>query len=135
MSLEKYEEPQAVLSCWKDIAHYMGKGVRTVQRWEQELSMPVRRPNGAGPKGPVTARKSDLDQWLAAQWSERKVVSPSFPDESPVLPIIMNSASLIQTSRQLREKNKLLVEGIRSTIQNLHVTCTSFELTPSHGKE
>ena len=30
-------EESAVLSSWKDIARYMGKGVRTVQRWEHHL--------------------------------------------------------------------------------------------------
>ena len=40
-------EESAVLSSWKDIAKYMGKGVRTVQRWERHLGLPVRRPNGA----------------------------------------------------------------------------------------
>jgi hypothetical protein len=23
------------MTCWKEIARYLGKGVRTVQRWEQ----------------------------------------------------------------------------------------------------
>lgn len=35
----------SVLSCWKDIASHLGKGVRTVQRWERDLGLPVRRPN------------------------------------------------------------------------------------------
>ena len=32
------------LNTWKEIATYMGRGVRTVQRWERELGLPVRRP-------------------------------------------------------------------------------------------
>ena len=135
MATQKQEEPQAVLSCWKDIASYLGKGVRTVQRWEQELSMPVRRPNGGGLKGPVTARKADLDQWLALQWSEKKGGSLSFPDQLPALPSILTSTSLIHTSRQLRGENQLLVQGIRATVENLRLTCASFDLTRSHGKE
>lgn len=29
-----------VLTSWKDFATYMGTGVRTVQRWEQDFAMP-----------------------------------------------------------------------------------------------
>jgi hypothetical protein len=33
---------QQFLSGWKDIASYLGKGVRTVQRYERDLALPVR---------------------------------------------------------------------------------------------
>jgi hypothetical protein len=29
---------------WKEIAKYLGKGVRTAQRWEHEAGLPIRRP-------------------------------------------------------------------------------------------
>ncbi len=32
-----------LLNSWKEIAAYMGRGVRTVQRWERDLALPVRR--------------------------------------------------------------------------------------------
>ena len=34
------------LNGWKEIANYLGKGVRTVQRYERTLALPVRRPSG-----------------------------------------------------------------------------------------
>jgi hypothetical protein len=52
-----------VLNSWKEIAAYMGRGVRTVQRWERELGLPVRRPRGKE-RSAVIALKSDLDSWL-----------------------------------------------------------------------
>jgi hypothetical protein len=52
-----------VLNSWKEIAEYMGRGVRTVQRWEQELGLPVRRPRGKS-RSAVIALKADLDRWL-----------------------------------------------------------------------
>lgn len=61
----------ATLTCWKDIASYLGKGVRTVQRWEQEFGLPVRRPNGISHKSPVSADPRDLDAWLKSRWSVR----------------------------------------------------------------
>src|ERR1700691_78538 len=64
-------EESAVLSSWKDIARYMGKGVRTVQRWEHHLGLPVRRPNGASHKSAVLLDRGDLDAWLATRFSAR----------------------------------------------------------------
>ena len=32
-----------LLNSWKEIAAYMGRGVRTLQRWERDLALPVRR--------------------------------------------------------------------------------------------
>ncbi len=52
-----------MLSSWKEIAHYFGKGVRTVQRWEKTLNLPIRRPPGA-PSNVVLARTSDLEEWM-----------------------------------------------------------------------
>jgi hypothetical protein len=58
------ERPQ-FLSGWKDIANYLGKGVRTVQRYERELGLPVRRPAGKA-TGSVVATRAELDAWIAA---------------------------------------------------------------------
>jgi hypothetical protein len=52
-----------VLNSWKEIAAYLGRGVRTVQRWEHDLALPVRRPRGKD-RSAVIALKSDLDRWL-----------------------------------------------------------------------
>lgn len=51
------------LTSWKEIAQYLGKGVRTVQRWEQLIGLPVRRPNGHV-KGVVLAFSDELDTWM-----------------------------------------------------------------------
>jgi len=54
-----------ILSGWKDIASYLRKGVRTVQRYERVLGLPVRRPAGK-PRGSVVATKVELDAWVMA---------------------------------------------------------------------
>jgi hypothetical protein len=53
-----------VLHSWKEIAAYMGRGVRTIQRYEAHLGLPVRRPSGA-PRSAVLAFSQEIDQWLA----------------------------------------------------------------------
>ena len=52
-----------VLTSWKEIAQYLGKGVRTVQRWEQMFGLPVRRPT-AGNHHAIVAIPEELDAWL-----------------------------------------------------------------------
>jgi hypothetical protein len=51
------------LASWKGIANYLGKGVRTVQRWEQELGLPVHRLPGKK-KDIVYAFPDEIDDWL-----------------------------------------------------------------------
>ena len=58
-------EPPQFLSGWKEIANYLGKGVRTVQRYEWQTGLPVRRPAGK-PRGSVVATKPELDAWVSA---------------------------------------------------------------------
>ena len=54
-----------ILSGWKEIANHLRKGVRTVQRYERELGLPVRRPVGKS-RGSVMATKAELDGWVTA---------------------------------------------------------------------
>jgi len=52
-----------VLNSWKEIAAHLGRGVRTVQRWEQGLGLPIHRPRGRN-RSAVLAFPEELDQWL-----------------------------------------------------------------------
>ena len=56
--------PADVLNSWKEIAAYLRRGVRTVQRWERDLNLPVRRPRNRS-RSAVIALCSDIDSWLA----------------------------------------------------------------------
>jgi len=60
-----------VLSSWKEIASYLGRGVRTAQRWEAELQMPVHRPWGKDHSA-VIAMKSEIDQWIRSCSREKR---------------------------------------------------------------
>ncbi len=52
-----------VLNSWKGIAAYLQCGVRTAQRWERDLGLPVYRPR-PGQRGPVCAFPAELQIWL-----------------------------------------------------------------------
>jgi hypothetical protein len=64
------QPPPDRLTGWKEIAAYLDRGIRTVQRWEKEAGLPVRR---VGPQGgeSVFALRSELDAWLLAGGGER----------------------------------------------------------------
>lgn len=53
----------SILNSWKEIAAYLGRGVRTVQRWESDLGLPVHRPKGKD-RSAVVAIAEELDAWL-----------------------------------------------------------------------
>lgn len=52
-----------ILNSWKEIASYLGRGVRTVQRYERDLKLPVRRPRGTS-RSAVIALVDELEAWL-----------------------------------------------------------------------
>jgi tetrahydromethanopterin S-methyltransferase subunit G len=53
---------QNILTSWKEIGQYLGKGVRTVQRWEREAGLPVRRRENPA-RHAVLAMTEELDEW------------------------------------------------------------------------
>lgn len=71
-----------VLNGWKEIAGYLGRDPRTVERWEKQRGLPVRRLPGTG-RATVYALISELDAWLAST----PVRDPdAFPATSPAPP-------------------------------------------------
>ena len=55
------------LESWKDIANYLKRGVRTVQRWETQEGLPVHR-HAHDKLGTVYSYKAELDAW----WENRR---------------------------------------------------------------
>lgn len=53
-----------VLHGWKQIAQYLGCGIRTAQRWESQCNLPVNRPRNHL-RSPVLAQSEALDAWAA----------------------------------------------------------------------
>jgi hypothetical protein len=56
-------DQSTILNSWKEIALYIGRAVRTVQRWEGECHLPIHRPRGKK-RSPVFALSSEIDRWL-----------------------------------------------------------------------
>lgn len=125
MEQETCTDDPAVLSCWKDIAKHLGKGVRTVQRWERKFELPVRRPKGANRKSAVAAHPRDLDAWLTSRWALRAVKETAEP-----LQIAAELAGLktvikerIHAARALRAQQGQLIHELSATMQMLVQNC------------
>ena len=70
--------PEDRLDSWKEIAAYLGRGVRTVQRWESEEGLPVHRlAHDKG--GNVYARREELAAW----WESRRRTLAAQPSDQP----------------------------------------------------
>jgi hypothetical protein len=52
-----------LLNGWKEIGSYLGRAVRTAQRWEAYLDMPIHRP-ATRKRTAVIAFSREIDNWL-----------------------------------------------------------------------
>ena len=86
-----------VLTSWKEIAQYVRKGVRTVQRWERELRFPVRRTPHAT-RSIVLAIPGEIDAWVRAQQGPSGQLGS---DES-------ERTALLRALKELRSENREL---------------------------
>lgn len=119
MSASTYQPP-ALFTSWKEIAAYLGKGVRTVQRWEQQFGLPVRRPN-AREKGIVHANRQELDRWLELQWSQRPREFLRSYDPHGGSGLV--GCADVQRSAELREANRKLLADLKQSIETLQLQC------------
>jgi len=111
-----------VLGSWKEIAAYLGKGVRTVQRWENDLGLPVRRPDGAA-KGVVYASTDELERWLAHRWGKRTGVQDGALSEA------------MRASRELRHANQQLVDELVRNLESLREQCESLARATAEARQ
>jgi hypothetical protein len=107
-----------ILNSWKEIATYLNRGVRTVQRWEIDMGLPVRRPRGKG-RSAVIAMRSELDAWTKACpiiHEEPKGQFISAPETRSLNSLILQSQELQKTTHRLRLD---LVSTVNATVENI----------------
>lgn len=92
------ENRTQLLNGWKEIANYMDRGIRTVQRWEA-IGLPVRRVE-KNRRAPVIALADDLDAWA------RSLHVPLLDRIEELRATISSLEAQIRSlKRQLRERN------------------------------
>jgi hypothetical protein len=119
-------EPPQFLTGWKEIANYLGKGVRTVQRYERHLGLPVRRP-AAKDRGSVVATKSEIDAWVqASPIRETFRLTRSEPYVSAKAAADIRQGVSQMTA--LREQMTALRADLRDSVQLLHEKVVGLEM-------
>ena len=93
------------LTSWKEIGQYLGKGVRTVQRWERDAALPVRRPANSSTRA-FLAFPEELDRW-----TRTRMKGPG--------------ASLIETLSEEVESLRHETAELRSRVEALESLCGS----------
>jgi hypothetical protein len=104
------EKPQ-MLNSWKEIASFLDRGVRTVQRWEQELQLPVHR-IGKGKRSPVYALVPELKFWVATSGINSVSVPQRHAGEKTLTLVKQNSDSPLEVSHRLMSQSLELVRAV-----------------------
>ena len=111
------QDARQQLHGWKDIAAYFGRSVRTVQRWERDFGLPIRR-YGMGRAELVHAYLDDLEGWKAsaeAQAARRTLeAAEDAPDAQPPAPT--PAQSLAQPPARPRHRIALLAAASLVTV-------------------
>ena len=118
-------EPPQFLSGWKDIANYLGRGVRTVQRYERYLGLPVRRPAGK-PRGSVVATKAEIDAWVAAS-PIREVFQLTKPAPDSYASATAAIQSGLAEMGRLRDQMLALRAEVKTSVQLLRQSVHSLQ--------
>jgi phage terminase Nu1 subunit (DNA packaging protein) len=111
-----------LLNSWKEIAAHLGRGVRTVQRWENQLGLPVHRPAGKDHSA-VLAFSTELDEWLTRRPRPHGVNrEPSEVDVQTVMnqALLAKADTLLQKCEKLLERNDELCRNFSKIVEILN---------------
>jgi hypothetical protein len=102
--------PDMILSGWKQIAAYLGCGIRTAQRWEA-TGLPVHRPI-PGRRSHVTVESEQLDFWVRDTELRRNGASDR-------LATVQRARELRKEIQQARQTLRLKMEALRKELAAL----------------
>jgi len=121
-SLAHGDVHQRVLGSWKEIAQFLGKSVRTVQRWECERGLPVHRPS-MSLQGVVIALPEELESWAR---------NPSLFQHTTSGPR-MTSVLIAGRARALRQAvERMKVQCLRACSTVADLSCVANSCDRSH---
>ncbi len=132
MSSIHHSASEDLLNSWKEIAAYLHRGVRTVQRWEVNLGLPVRRPAGKT-RSAVIAMRSELDQWVKSSASGRPDGLAPAGGRASYTQVLLNPASLstkksIEQCQALRAQLRQARRELAQAVERYVLTVRSLKL-------
>jgi len=118
-----------ILNSWKEVAQYLGRGIRTAQRWERDLGLPVRRPRGKS-RSAVIAFRKEIDVWLidcpqtVNHHNGNGKSLPVRPGEAlPVAAILLESQGLRSKADELCKEMNVALHDLISNLERIQGSC------------
>jgi hypothetical protein len=105
-----------ILNGWKQISNHIERGVRTAQRWEALLGMPVHRP-ALKDRSAVVAFSDELEHWLSrtspAALDNCVAIRDHEESNQSLVRALDNMSTLVQQSWRLISRMRFLEERLR----------------------
>jgi hypothetical protein len=120
--LECFKSRQ-ILNGWKEISNHIRRGVRTAQRWELHLGMPVHRP-ALKDRSAVVAFTDELDRWLSRTTPDTAEVN-SDGSEQTLMRVHHNLSALARHTSELASQTAALKDQLKRSLEIQHSRITS----------
>jgi hypothetical protein len=109
-----------ILNGWKEISSYVKRSVRTVQRWEARLELPVYRP-ALKDRSAVMAFSDELDRWISRAapdiGEEDGVQNGNMGNDAFLLQVLDNVSDMVFDSAELSSQVRLLRDRLRQSLK------------------
>jgi chromosome segregation ATPase len=113
LQLEQERDP---LDSWKEIAAYLNRNVRTVQRWEKREGLPIHR-HVHERASSVSAYKKEIDAWQ----KQRSRVSDEITENQRELEHVIGRLRMLRTNDERRHSATSGVLHLLSLASQMHV--------------
>jgi hypothetical protein len=112
-----------ILNGWKEISSYIKRSVRTVQRWEARLGLPVYRP-ALKDRSAVVAFSDELDRWISRAspdaGEEDTVLNGYEGNDAGLSRVLDNMSTMVLGAAELSSQMRLLQEELRQSLKIYH---------------
>jgi hypothetical protein len=117
-----------ILNGWKEISSYIERSVRTVQRWEVSLGLPVYRP-ALKDRTAVVAFSDELDRWISrgspAVLEEGTAPRGKNENNDSLLRLLEDMNTVVGDTSELASQIRLLQKELSQALDSYHNTVTS----------
>jgi hypothetical protein len=123
-----------ILNGWKEISSHVRRSVRTVQRWEARLGLPVYRP-ALKDRSAVVAFSDELDRWISRAspdaGEESAVINGNEGNDASLLRVLDNMNTMLLDTVELSSRIGLLQEQLGRSLKIYHHGIASRRLAPT----
>jgi hypothetical protein len=123
-----------ILNGWKEISSHFKRSVRTVQRWEDRLGLPVYRP-ALKDRSAVLAFSDELDCWISRAsldvGEEDALPNGREGSDASLLRVLDSMSAMVLDTAELSCQVRLLQEQLRESLETYHHIIASRTLAPT----